>query len=452
MSEHEEQAAANNAAVDTTLPADGGLFVEEADVAALGTSGAEADVQASIVDAPSEHTALADAVTEASADTGPIGEVGPVGEQGPSGEPTPEELVAIVRADFTLPEAWTQADVLAWWGVVSQQPYDEDHPLVVQNDAGVFLIDPTRANRAPAEWSEAELLAFASAQLQDADVALNGKVVNELRKRISVPSAWSVKEVLEFYSQGVEPEKTSNGVYKNDISRANRGPSDWTTAELEAWALGEISAVGKTGDGKAALELRTRLSLNAENNSPAAVRAAYVKLQAVAPVATVADVLETPVAEVPEIIASIPKVEGLNAMNVSFIDGTLARYAEAVALNKPCTPEQGLKAQTALENLFSYAIAQEPVPMVASLKRILAFVGANQDKGQLFHADNVYRFTHLMRTDRNYRERHVNFLELLRVYSAVNKDLRKQADVRRLVREQQADRVEMLVEFFQKHA
>lgn len=458
MPNQEEQAVAANATVDTPLPGDGGLFVEESDVAALGTSSAEADVQASQVDAPSEHTALADAVTEAAVDTGAIGEAGPVGEQGEPGltnadELTPEELVVRVRADFALPEVWTDVQVLAWWEVVRGYPANEAGEINIQNEAGVFYLDPTRADRGVSDWSTDELLAFASGKLTDADTALNGKVVNELRKRISVPAAWSVKEVLDFYTQGIEPEKTSNGVYKTDISRANRGPSDWTTAELEAWALGEISAIGKTGDGKAALELRSRLSLNAENNSPAAVRAAYVKLQATnAPAVTVADVLELPVAPVAEVIASIPKVEGLNAMNVSFIDSTLSRYADAVAVNKPCTPEQGLKAQTALENLFSYAVTQEPVAMVASLKRILAFVSANQGKDQLFHADNVYRFTHLMRADRNYRERHVNFLELLRAYAADNKDLRKQVDVRRLVREQQADRVEMLVEFFQKHA
>lgn len=416
--------------------------------------------------AVSEPTELAAAVADANADATeppPEGDADEGGDAGTDGGEAPpdgdaadaladEEVVAKVRADFAIPETWTDANVLAWWTVVSEYPANEEGRIHVQSETGVFYLDPTRVDRVVSAWSTDELLAFVAGKLIDADTARNGQVVSELRNRISVPAAWSVKEVLAFYGQGIEPEKTSNGVYKSDISRANRGPSDWTTAELEAWALGEISAVGKTGDAKAAVELRTRLSLRAENNSPAAVRAAYVQLQADTPAAVLADLTEEPVAEIPAVIANIEKVEGLTAMNVSFIDGTLDRYAAAVALNKPCTPEQGVGAQNKLENLFSYAIQQEPVAMVAALKRILAYFAKNQDKGQLFHADNVYRFTHLMREERKYRERHVNFLELLRAYSAENTDLRKQVDVRRLVREQQADRIEMLVEFFQKHA
>lgn len=433
------------------------------DEQAAANAGTEAPTPPAAVSEPSD---LAAAVADANADAvepppeGDAGEGGDVGIDGgeapPEGDadaaPLPEEVVAKVRADFAIPETWTDANVLAWWTVVSEYPANEEGHINVQSETGVFYLDPTRADRVVSAWSTDELLAFVSGKLIDSDTARNGQVVTELRNRISVPAAWSVKEVLAFYGQGIEPEKTSNGVYKTDISRANRGPSDWTTAELEAWALGEISAAGKTGDAKAAVELRSRLSLRAENNSPAAVRAAYVQLQADTPAAVMADLIEAPVAEVPAVIANIEKVEGLNAMNVSFIDGTLERYAAAVAVNKPITEADAIKAQGALENLFQYAIQQEPAALVASLKRILAFFAKNQEKTHVFHSDNVMRFTHLLRAERNYRERHVNFLELLRAYSAPNTDLRKQVDVRRLVRDQQADRIEMLVEFFQKYA
>jgi hypothetical protein len=430
-----------SAATEVPTPADG-VATPSPVVAAIAEANAKALEQAGAQSAPAEEAPATDEAAPAADDT-----------PAPAAEEVKDvDLAKQARTQFEVPAAWSDEQVLAW---VNQQTVDQP----VKNADGVFYLDPTRASRAVPEWSTPELLAFLKGELKDVTDKLNGPVVNEFRKREDVPQAWSVKEVIAFYGQGIEPEKTRNGVWKNDVTRAERQASDWSTEELHAWAFGEIRALGKTNDAKAASELKSRVKLTSENNSPDAVRAAYTKQQTQqeAAAASQAEATSRQAPEpAPAQAAPTPKpldtVEGLTPMNVSFIDSSLARYEAAVKPGSSVDEAAALRAQNNLENLFQYIIALEPSALVPALKRLLDYFSTHQEKGQVFHADNVYRFTHLMRTERKYRERHINFLEVLRAYSAPNKDLRKQVDVRTLVRDQQPDRVEMLVEFFQKHA
>jgi hypothetical protein len=370
-------------------------------------------------------------------------------------EPTDDapDLVASLRAEYNLPEAWSDEHVEAWYLTVAELPEN-----TVLGEEGVHYVDPTRAARALNDWSTAELLCGLKGQLLDFDETQFKAVFAEYAKRESVEMAWTAQQQFEFYRQGIVPEKTSNGVWVTDITRNTRAPSAWTTAELEAWALGEITASSSASNAKLALELKNRLKLNPTNDSADAVKLAYrnsigagltkstIDVAAETPAPSKVDVMVDPGREA---IKNTPVVEGLNPMNVSFIDGALERYATAVKPGQFITEEKGIAAQAGLEQLFTYAIQQpEPKAMVAALQRIKEYVGRHLN--DLFSPSMAYRFTGGLRE--TMRQRHVNFVELLRVYADSNTDARKQVDLRYMLKDQPVDKQEMLIEYFSKHA
>lgn len=365
---------------------------------------------------------------------------------------TDEQLVAFQRENNTFPETWTDADVLAWYEVV--QNYKLDYQT---NENGVFFVDPTRAARPVHEWPTEELLLALQGKLEAIEASTYPAIIAEYGKRVAIEAAWTTQQHLDFYRQGVEPAKTSNGVWLVDVTRSGRSASAWSTTELEAWALEEIKAIGAASDAKVAVELKNRLNLKSKDNSPASVRAAWrhstgygdtrpmVEVVSAPAEPTSLKVLVDPVAEAAK---KIPVVEGLTAMNVSFIDSTLSRYYDAVKPNQFITEKNGVQAQLALEALFNYAIAQEPKAMVASLQRIKQYVAAHL--GDVFSPSMAHRYTGKLRDA--IRPRHINFVELLRIYADPNKDMRRQTDVRYLLRGWPDAKLEQLVEYFTKIA
>lgn len=400
---------------------------------------------------PEEQTLeSSDSVETPAEDQTPPPSDAPVGDEPAADAP---DLVATLRSDYSLPESWTNEQVEAWYLVIADLPEN-----TVLGEEGVFYVDPTRATRALGDWTTAELLCGLKGQLLDFDEKQFKAVFAEYAKRESVEMAWSAQQQFEFYRQGIVPEKTSNGVWVTDITRNNRAPSAWTTAELEAWALGEITASSSASNAKLALELKSRLKLNPANDSADAVKLAYrntigagltkpsIEVVAETPAASKVDVVVDPGREA---IKNTPVVEGLNPMNVSFIDGALERYAAAVKPGQFITEEKGTAAQAGLEQLFTYAIQQpEPKAMVAALQRIKEYVARHLN--DLFSPSMAYRFTGGLRD--TVRQRHVNFVELLRVYADSNTDARKQVDLRYMLKDQPVDKQEMLIEYFSKHA
>lgn len=314
----------------------------------------------------------------------------------------------------------------------------------------------------PASWSTELLLTILKGQIRYPESKL-GDLVYVYRQRADVPAAWDDKAVVVFLRSGTEPKKTSNGVWVADVTRANRLATDWSTAELEAWAKGEIQSGGKTHDNGVALELKARLSLKSED-SPKAVRKAYRALagsgkvglagaEASKPVHVEASDEETlQLQQAKSIVAKIENVEGLTTMNVAFIDDGLKKYIDAVVPNRPINDAAALKAQKDLDRTIQYIVKLEGQALVAGMERLKVIFKKEMEPKGVFSANNVFRFTHLMRSDNKDQQRHVGILEVMRVYFSDAKEARKQVDLRTLLQYQPADRVDQLVAYFNQVA
>lgn len=311
-------------------------------------------------------------------------------------------------------------------------------------------------------WTTELLLSVLKGQIRFPETDLK-HVIIVYRQRVEIPSAWNDQQVVTYIRSGEEPKKTSNGVWVIDVTRASRAPADWSTAELEAWALGEIQAGGKSTDNGVAIELKARLKLGGEQ-SPKAVRKAYRALKSSSVTLAGADASKPVVVPFAEdeseqlqqakaVVAQIEKVEGLTSMNVAFIDDGLAKYIDAVQPNKQISEADALRAQNALDVTFQYAISlEDPKAMVAALERLKVGFKKQMERGGVFDANNVFRFTHLMRSDNKRQQRHKDLLELFRIYFSDAKEARKQVDLRILLQYQPADKAELLVEYFTKIA
>ena len=311
-------------------------------------------------------------------------------------------------------------------------------------------------------WTTELLFAVLKGQIRFPETDLKHAII-VYRQRVEIPSAWNDQQVVAFIRSGEEPKKTSNGVWVIDVTRASRAPADWSTAELEAWALGEIQAGGKSTDNGVAIELKARLKLGGEQ-SPKAVRKAYRALKSASVAvggASASQPVVVPYAEdeseqlqqAKAVVAQIEKVEGLTSMNVAFIDDGLAKYIEAVQPNKQISEEAALRAQNALDVTFQYIIGlEDPKAMVTALERLKVGFKKQMERGGVFDANNVFRFTHLMRSDNKRQQRHKDLLELFRIYFSDAKEARKQVDLRILLQYQPADKAELLVEYFTKIA
>lgn len=60
------------------------------------------------------------------------------------------------------------------------------------------------------------------------------------KKTKSYPLAWSPEEIQTYEETGVEPDKTSNGLWVSDVERETKPLGDWSVAELFALASGEL--------------------------------------------------------------------------------------------------------------------------------------------------------------------------------------------------------------------
>jgi len=351
----------------------------------------------------------------------------------------------VVRTTYSLPEAWTDEQVLAWFEAVAALPQGTE----VSKD-GVFFADPTRAQRLGDlfSWSSAELFMALKGELTDVNDNKLSAVIKELRKRTDeIDAAWSFQQVLDYYRQGVTPAKTSTDVWVTDQTRMERNAASWTTAELEAWAKGEIKPTSKAPDNKLAVELKQRLALNPKSNSPADVIVSYK--QATVNTVKTSDSAATLTKAAVENTSSTTNasIKGLTTMNLSFIDGAFERYAAAVKPGKMITEAEGKTATTQLENMFQYVIKlEDPQAMVSGLERIKnVFV---KEREGLFSPSNAHRFDHLLRKEGNFAERHTDFVEAMMIHASPNKEMRKQCDVRLLLNKQPAEKIDQLVEYF----
>lgn len=355
----------------------------------------------------------------------------------------PEFDYAAYCLQHSIPEGWTHDNIDQW---IAAGGYNSG---TTENDN--FVIDPTRKSRAISTWPVSELVDGLKDRLDGIDEGNFGELAKAYRQLETVDPAWSITSLIDFVRQGLEPSKTSNGAWREDVTRARRLASEWTTQELIAWALGEIRALGATTDITVAKELNERLDLGVHTGVPSDVIATYrrtknndVKVVGEQPTAV------TPVVTTPEVKTETVTLPGLTSMNAGYLKTQTERYLKACAPGTPINMEIGTTEQRQLDNLFRYILKlEDPVAFGSALTYFRDFYAKHRDG--LFEPTYASRFTGTLRTDGFIQETHVNLLAILHVYTDPNKAARKQIDLPYLLRNFPVDKQSLLLEFFQRY-
>lgn len=310
------------------------------------------------------------------------------------------------------------------------------------------------------DWTTEQLFLGICGEL---DTSIKPKeLVKVYRQREELPMAWTHNQAIAYLRTGEEPALTSTGAWVVDVTRNERTADEWTTAELEAWALGEIQAGGRTHPNGVAIELKARLKLKAEDTAES-VRKAYMALkndaitiggaEASKPVKVKAASTQTEQLQTAKAaVAQIEHVKGLTPMNVSFIDDVLSRYIDTVKPGNVVSENMGMKAQNELDTMLQYVISLDAQGILAGMERIKPIFKKQMARGGVFESSNVFRFTHLMRVENNRAARHIGLLEAMRVFFSDVKETRKQVDLRTLLQYQPVDKIDILVEYFTTRA
>lgn len=357
----------------------------------------------------------------------------------------PEFDYAGFRLSHGIPESWTDEHIDEW--IVS------GGNVVEHTERGSIVVDVTRKEREISSWNISEILDGFEGKLSGVDEGQYGALAKAYRQLAPVDAAWSVRDLIDFLTQGLEPSKTTNGAWKQDVTRARRPAQDWTTQELVAWALGEIRAVGEATDQKIAIEMNKRLDLCSQSNKPEDIIRTYRKMQSNSvKVVGVQPTAPTPQATLPEAEpqTETPIPQGLNAMNVAYLKTQTERYLKACAPNTPITPEIGATEQRQLDNLFRYILKlDDPAGFCGAMAYFRDFYAKHRDG--LFEPTYAGRYTGSLRTEGDLQETHINLLAIFHVYTDSNKAARKQIDLPSLLRKFPSDRQAWLLEFFQRY-
>lgn len=264
--------------------------------------------------------------------------------------------------------------------------------------------------------------------------------VKEYRRRVELPEAWSSDAVTLYVRQGVEPAKTTTGVWVTDITRPNRPAGDWSTAELQAWILEEIAPSGKATDSTLALAARERFRLKTNSNHPAAIREAYHNNQ-------------VEYAPDPEPVTDNGKTlstRHLGKERAAYIDEVLENYYQSVKPRRVVSQRDGIAAQRRLDRLFYYILALKGPAIKEGLDRLLRFVRNHLD--DIFHPDYAHRFTRSIPGSKRQTQCHVNLVEILRVAADSNRARRRQIDLRRMLRGHKERDITNLVDYFERYS
>ena len=309
-------------------------------------------------------------------------------------------------------------------------------------------------------WTEEELEAYITGQMEvDVYYSTVEKAIAELRIRnTKLPSAWTVAECQEFLTSGLEPSKTTKDAWVKDATRASRREHEWTTQELESWALGEIQPEGNTLAAGLAIELKRRLQLSVPSVDVDAVIQCYkVKVGLVKPQPAVTTVSAAQPAAVAKVAAVVTEpqakviYEGITEMNQSYIEGSLAKFHELMRPGKAVSPAIGGEAQKLLKEVITYAISlPEPTAANAAMRLLFDHFVANRADGKIFEDTYAFRFIEDMRAPAKEQESHAALLTLFLAYADPLTELRAQTDVSSLIRGVPTRLQSRVLEFFSK--
>lgn len=316
---------------------------------------------------------------------------------------------------------------------------------------------PTLNERDVQTWTTDELESYITGNVvEDVYHSTVKLAINEHRIRESkLSNAWTIEECKAFLESGIVPAKTSKGAWLKDETRKHRREHEWTTQELESWALGEIQPEGVTLPAGLALELKDRLALNVPSQDVQAILTNYRHRTGQvdkptanpAPTAVTQFVTESQKASVAKQIS----YEGLTEMNQSYIESSLAAFAAAMKPGKAITPAQGGEAQKLLMQIINYTIRlEDPAASRSAMTLLLDYFRSNRGHGQLFEDTYAFRFIEDMRATTKDQESHAALLTLFLVYADPMVELRAQTDTGSLIKGVPTQYQSRLLEFFGK--
>ncbi|BEG72722.1 hypothetical protein RVBP21_3500 [Pseudomonas phage BRkr] len=305
-------------------------------------------------------------------------------------------------------------------------------------------------------WTKEELELYIKGELVE-DVRYNvlkEAIVEHQRREATLDLAWNPQQCKEFLVSGIVPDKTSKGAWKSDITRFARKATQWTTQELESWALGEIRPEGSTSEPALAVELKERLMLVSKSNAPEDVILAY-KAQTGQTTQTTHLTGTIPTAAAPKVDVEAVRIqlsyEGLTEVNQTYIEETLKKYKEICAPGKPLTPQTGVMAQKQLDNVIRYVInLEDPVGFKNGMEIIRKFITENRKSPGLFDDSHAFRFTDGLSVQGGVQESHIQILTLFFIFADENKEARTQYDVPSLVSLFPTKRQPLLLQYFQQ--
>lgn len=296
------------------------------------------------------------------------------------------------------------------------------------------------------EWTKEELEAYISRP--DGMDIYHSKLVQaiETHRRLSteLDRAWSVDECTDFFKSGIVPEKTQFGNYVKDVTRKLRRESEWTTAELESWAMGLIRPEGLVTTGGLAVELHTRFRMPINSLDPEMVIAHYKynfgpnKNTAIVKVGEVPTVTAKEVA--PEVKAQVEKkikYAGLNEMNQSYIEEALKRYIDAVRPNKMVSEKDGFAAQRELNNVVQYILKlEDPAGVKSGLDILFSTIVAERlhNPRGVFTDTYAFRFAEGIPLEGKAQETHRRLFTLFFAFIDGDEAILSQTDVPELIK------------------
>lgn len=280
-------------------------------------------------------------------------------------------------------------------------------------------------------------------------------ITEHLIRDTKLSAAWTVQEVQDFLSQGITPAKTSKDAWVNDVTRSKRREHEWTTQELESWALGEIEPEGTTTASGLALELKRRLNLKVQTSDVTEILKNYKYVSSVASEKpTVALAATTPVTQEKVVsVSSAPTYQGVNAMSQSYIENSLKRFAEVMKPGRSVTPVVGGEAQKLLSEVLNYATRlEDPAESRAALTYLIEYFRANRADGQLFEDTYAFRNIDDMKATVKQQKAHADLLSLFLAYADPLVELRSQTDIGSLIKGVPTQYQSRVYEFFSKMA
>lgn len=264
-------------------------------------------------------------------------------------------------------------------------------------------------------------------------------------------NAWSLEEVKAFLEMNIEPAKTSNGIYVNDVNRSDKKAGGWSDEEVVAWALGEIKATGKASDGALAQSLISRFKLSVKGNSPEEAIKAYLFKYGEMKPETATEVIKVQNEEVVTETAVSIKSVGLTDMNKQYIESTINNYVEQLKPGKSVSREAGVQLQKTLDNVIKYIInLEDPAGFKTGMDFLMDTIKKHRVNG-VFNDTYALRFTDGLNVSGNTQESHNRLLTLFFIFADQDKAFRKQADINYLIQYVNPDKQSLLLQYFEQY-